>query len=696
MNDAYCQECHPDTHARWQESSHKFSSFNNIFYRFSVRETRRKAYEREGTVQDARFCAGCHDPVPFFSGAFDDPNYDDVNHPTAHAGITCTVCHSITEVRSPRGNSDYVIEEPIQYPFASSESKALRWLSNQLVKAKPGMHKKTYLKPIHKEAEFCGTCHKVHLPEAVNDYRWLRGQNHFDSYHLSGVSGHGVQSFYYPPVAQESCNGCHMGLRSSTDFGAKVVAGSDELQIKDHLFPAANTALPAVRGAPSWVNEAHREMLEGSVRVDIFGARKGTDLSAPLVAPLDEEAFRFEPGQSYVVDVVVRTLTLGHHLTQGTADSNQLWVEVEAGDDRGSFGRSGGLDEDGRVDPYAHFVNAYVLDRHGNRIDRRNAEDIYVALYNHQIPPGAADVLHYQLRVPERVEGEVWVKATLHYRKFDQTYVNYVYPDGAPAELPVTVLGQERYPREERTSPAKVDSWVRWNDYGIGNLRKPRVKNAEYELLAARDAFKKVVELGQPGGWLNVARTYIADRRFDAAAQALENARPHRPDLAYWTFDWLAGLINLENGYLDEAIDNFEAALKPTAETERRGFDFSKDYRLLNELATAYFERSKQARGDAQAQLRSALLDESVRLLDEVLKLDPENQRAHYTLSLVEMRRNNPEKAAAHRQAHQTYKVDEQARERIVSEHRAANPAVRAATEGIVIYSLHRPGAPGL
>ena len=54
---------------------------------------------------------------------------------------------------------------------------------------------------------------------------------------------------------------------------------------------------------------------------------------------------------------------MGHHLTQGTADSNQLWVEVTAGDDAGPFASSGELDEDRRVDPFAHFINSYVLDR---------------------------------------------------------------------------------------------------------------------------------------------------------------------------------------------------------------------------------------------------------------------------------------------------------------------------------------------
>ena len=79
LYDAYCQECHPDTHARWAESAHKFSSFNNDFYRFSVRETRRPLNGK--AVQDARFCA-VTTLFLFLSGAFDDPN---LMESTAHA-----------------------------------------------------------------------------------------------------------------------------------------------------------------------------------------------------------------------------------------------------------------------------------------------------------------------------------------------------------------------------------------------------------------------------------------------------------------------------------------------------------------------------------------------------------------------------------------------------------------------------------
>ena len=117
------------------------------------------AYGRDGSVKASRFCAGCHDPVPFFSGAFDDPKYDMTNHPTAQAGITCTSCHAIASVDSNVGNADYTIDEPIHYPFAYSTNRALQWINNQLVKAKPAFHNRTFLKPFMREEEFCGTCH---------------------------------------------------------------------------------------------------------------------------------------------------------------------------------------------------------------------------------------------------------------------------------------------------------------------------------------------------------------------------------------------------------------------------------------------------------------------------------------------------------------------------------------------------------
>ncbi|MGE3822101.1 MAG: multiheme c-type cytochrome [Isosphaeraceae bacterium] len=170
MMDDYCMKCHEDSYKGWFHSSHHFSSFNNKAYLFSVRETRQVSLKRDGDTRAARWCAGCHDPVPFFSGEFDDPNYDDVSTKSSQAGITCTVCHSISNVNSTRGNADYTIEEPQHYPFASSTNPILQWVNNTLVKAKPEMHKKTFLKPAIKQAVCCSRCHKVSVPYGLKHY----------------------------------------------------------------------------------------------------------------------------------------------------------------------------------------------------------------------------------------------------------------------------------------------------------------------------------------------------------------------------------------------------------------------------------------------------------------------------------------------------------------------------------------------
>lgn len=66
MNDQYCQQCHADVHRQWSDSVHRFSSFNNLPYLAAVMETREVALQRDGNVQASRWCAGCHDPAPFF------------------------------------------------------------------------------------------------------------------------------------------------------------------------------------------------------------------------------------------------------------------------------------------------------------------------------------------------------------------------------------------------------------------------------------------------------------------------------------------------------------------------------------------------------------------------------------------------------------------------------------------------------
>lgn len=712
-NDKYCIDCHPDVHETWAHSMHRFSSFNNPAYLFSVKNTRNAMFVRDGNVHGSRFCATCHDPVPFFGGEFDkprfdDPDYDLAHDPVAQAGITCTVCHAITHINSPRGNGDYTIEEPLHYPFAFSDNPVLKWVNHQLVKAKPAFHKKTFLKPLHKSPEFCGTCHKVHLPKALNAYKFLRGQDHYDAYHLSGVSGHGISSFYYPPKAVHNCNQCHMRTVKSDDFGAKVLDESGDLKVHSHQFPSANTGIPHLLKMPEWVNAKQVEFNDGVMRVDVFGVKKGGTIDGELTAPLKPSVPALAPGETYLVESVIRTMKMGHLFTQGTADSNEVWLDVKVTDGNGRvIGRVGGMREgDGEVDPWSHFVNAFVIDRNGNRIDRRNAEDIFIALYNHQIPPGAADVVHCRLAVPEDVVGPITFDAALRYRKFDTLYMRLFQGERFKRnDLPIMTLAQDRvvFPIAGQTldmpqDPGEFPLWQRWNDYGIGLLRKGASGSNKGELRQAEDAFAHVERLDRPDGPLNLARVYIKEGRLDEAVEALRRAAAHDPPAPPWSVDWFSGAVNKQNGRLDDAIRDYKSvlAMKDTPECRKRGFDFTEDYRVLDQTAQTIFERSKQERGEARAEARKALLEEAKALFEKALQYDPENVTAHYNLALIYSELGDAAKAAEHRKLHATYKPDDNARDRAIAAARIKYPAANHAAEAVVIYDLQRPGAYGL
>jgi tetratricopeptide (TPR) repeat protein len=665
MMDEYCAKCHADVANDHFHSAHKFSSFNNPAYLFSVRETRKAGMDKDGTVRASRWCAGCHDPVPFLSGAFDDPKFDDVNHKTAHAGITCTVCHAMTHINGTFGNGAYTLEQPAHYPFARSENSALQWINQQLVKAKPDFHKQTFLKPFHKTAEFCATCHKVSLPVELNHYKeFLRGQNHYDTYLLSGVSGHGVRSFYYPPQAKENCAACHMPLKPSGDFGAKDFDQSGERKVHNHRFPAANTGLFALlKEDPRFKQYAdgfqqtidmHTGYLKGTapdgsdkkIRIDIFGLKPG-NLDAKGLVQLRPDLPALQPGKSYVIEVVVRTLGLGHPFSQGTVDSNEIWVDFRATAGGVEIARNGATsnpDDSGPVDPWAHFINVLMLDRDGNRINRRNPQDIFTPLYDKQIPPGAAAVAHYRVDVPANATGPIELTARVRYRKFDYEYMKLVHGGKEPPKLPIVDMCSDTVvlplaggpPVSPQTAPIKP-AWQRWNDYGIGCFLEGGGKSGHFR--QAEEAFKKLLVLGEKDavaqGHLNLARLYLDEGRLNEAAQELDASSKCDPPAAPWSRAWFTALVNSENAtrkeHFDAVVTDLEKLLDPNAQPKDRGFDFTKDYVVWNKLAELLYKRRQYEPVGSDA--RREFLTRAVKAAERVLELDAEDVPAHDLLA---------------------------------------------------------------
>ncbi len=460
MMDEYCMKCHQDIYKDHLHSSHKFSSFSNPAYLFSVRETREVGKQRDGNVKASRWCAGCHDPIPFFGGVFEDPRTDpkydaerdklrleryleveDViagkkpaaDSKVSSAGVSCVVCHSMTHVNSQLGNGAYTIEESRHYPFAFSKNTFFQWINNQLIKSEPSFHKKTFLKPFHKTAEFCSTCHKVSLPVELNYYKeFLRGQNHYDTYLLSGVSGVGVRILLLSAQGENQlCPVPHADegeprlRRPRFRCGWQIESSQPWLPRRQHRPVRLAAARPEIRIDPPGARQGgsgarrlparhrpRRQRQEGSHRSlwrqGRRGDRRQTDRVATGIAGV-ETGPDLSRGSRGAHDRHRPSVHARARLTP--TRSGSISRPRAAARTIAHNGATANPDDTGEVDRWAHYINVLMLDRNGNRINRRNPQDIFTPLYNHQIPPGAASTLHYRLDVPADVTGPIELKA---------------------------------------------------------------------------------------------------------------------------------------------------------------------------------------------------------------------------------------------------------------------------------------------
>jgi tetratricopeptide (TPR) repeat protein len=160
---------------------------------------------------------------------------------------------------------------------------------------------------------------------------------------------------------------------------------------------------------------------------------------------------------------------------------------------------------------------------------------------------------------------------------------------------------------------------------------------------------------------------------------------------------WFNGLVNQQNGYLDKAISEFRSILDDRyPELDSRGFDFSKDYDVINALGETLFLRGKAERGAEHAGRQHEFFEEAAAVFERTLSLDSENVTAHYNLMLLYEKLGDATKAAEHRKLHDRYRPDPNATDRAISIQRRKNPAADHAAQAIVIYPLQRTGAPEL
>ncbi len=483
-------------------------------------------------------------------------------------------------------------------------------------------------------------------------------------------------------------------------------AGHDG-KIHSHRFPGANTALAVANQDAPQLDATMKFLQSGFMTVDIFavspvtGEKSETQMvrrknEAPeastgfavgeeaeqngpavlravgqLAAPIDRSAAKLEPGKTARVDVVVRTKKIGHFFPGGTVDSFDVWLELEGHDAKGrTIFWSGKVEDSGKgpVEAGAHFYRSFQLDAEGNPINKRNAFQARTALYVRLIPPGAADVAHFRVKVPEDAEGPITFTAKLNYRKFSWYYTQYSYAGQpkpgqdpallnkdhngleysfAKANIPANVSGaiKNRIPdvpvvtiaqatstvplgKAEWKTVAQLPDRERWNDYGIGLLLQGDLKGAE-------NAFRRVTEAAPQyaDGWLNVARALIQEGETEAAKPFIAKAL---------AVDSSLGRIYFFQAMIAKSDGDYDGALKALHTVVMK---YPRDRVAQNQIGRILF---------LKRQYKDAL-----QALDRVGDVDPEDLQMHYTRMLCYRGLGDGANAAREEKLFRRFKAEE-------------------------------------
>jgi len=685
-----CARCHADIVEQWSTSAHRFASFNNPFYEATINDMRSNAMsETEGVRKHvgyhpewggrtgmikSKWCSGCHDPAVMLAGKMTEPV--DRRSPQAQAGLTCLACHAIDKIHNQTGNGGFNVADEQEDPYLFAKASGDSWgafLHDVAIKAKPEAHKRQMLKPFFRESEFCSSCHKVSLTEAVNDYRWFRGQNEYDNWHDSGVAHNASRTFYLPPAAKV-CQDCHMPLEPAVrgDFAAK------DGQVRSHRFVAVNTALPMMRGDTDTIARIEKFLQDQKLRIEVFALADESTRAKRVTYVLDRSRPTLVAGETVLFDVVVRNMGVGHTFPGGTNDSNEGWIEFTVMNDRDEVLRqSGSIGDDGYVDSSAHFFRALIVDRKGMAIRKRNAQDMYAPVYVNVIGPGTAHTIHYRVQAPAEGVGQLKVRARLLWRKFDRAYTEFAFktnPDGfkqfkSCPDLPVTEIarhevtlrvvptgGQRTLDGVRDDDPSLADQWVRFNDYGIGLLLQADTKGAE-------QAFARVAQL-QPSsvdGPRNLARVAVQDGNLRAAYQQLlkcEELAPNDPQTA-----WQWGLVLQEDGQYAEAAKAYQRVLQNFPEDRSAWRNLGRTLYLGGEFKNA------------------------IDAFRKALEIDPEDRIAHYHVMLCARALGDDWEATRAQAAYQKYKLDDSADE-VTQAYRLKNTHDNRESQSIHVHDL--------
>jgi len=645
----YCSKCHQEAYSQWRQALHS-NSFRTPFYRTSV-----NILARTKGIEFTRHCDSCHNPIGVLSGALTQNSQ--VDRSFDEEGLTCTTCHSVTQLQPTVGNGGFVMG----VPAVTSDENGNRipgQVPYEVIFDHPERHAKTVMKDFLRTPEFCSACHKANLPTPLNDYKFIRAFTVFDEWQNSKFSKRNPLTFYTADLT--TCQNCHMKRSAPALFEVGQKNGT----FASHRWTAGNTAVPFYYGFDEQLQKTKEFLQSGTyLNVDLFAIKKvdpwtteNTSYSDGLIAPLGSVPFQLKSNDTVEAMVVVQNKNIGHSLIPEVRDLYEAWVEFEVKDNDGAeICHSGFLQADGSLDPRAHSFTNRPVNTDGEFVDNHKVWTIHSVAYDSTVPAGRSVLVRYQFRIPPNAKGPLNVTARVNYRHLRQSYLNNVFGKDHPAYPIIEIMERTRTlnlgenavtppapqsPAPQSAAPqnqaapnqaapnqaapnqavpnlASQDNpdWMRWNNFGIACLDQLQYADAV-------NAFATVVKLrpDYADGFTNIALTNILWEKYGSARVSLEKALALSPDNARALY--YMALVERRTGNSEAEVADLEKAVAqyPRSSDARR--ELGKSYYRLNRLQ------------DAKVQFET------------LQTIEPDDVAAHYNLSLIYARLGMDDKAS--------------------------------------------------
>lgn len=594
-----CGTCHTDAHAQWRQSAHG-NAFREPFYQKNVKDL-----QTQRGIEFTRHCESCHNPAALFAGAL--TKNSKVKRPFDDDGVSCIACHSIQSVTG-RGIGGYVMNEPALL-VKEDGARLLEGVTDQQVLDDIPSHRRAMMRPVLKQPEFCGACHKSQVPRELNDYKFLRAFMVADELQQSSFSKESPHPFYVRD--KETCNSCHMKREPAPLFDVSAKNGT----LVSHRWAAANTAIPFFYKWPEQLNAVNKFLENDALGIDIFAIRRkaANGASDEFIAPLNRRTFRISGGDRVTADVVITNKNIGHSFPPELRDFYEAYVEFIVSEDTGkAIYWSGFIKPDGYLDDSAHNYKTYLVKTDGTYNDKHHIWRTRAVSQNNQINSGRSDVARYQFQVPNGLQGAVRLTARVRYRRFTRVFSDYTL--GKSVDYPIVTMASTEYLMRIGDNPAlapnpndktAMPDWRRWNNYGIAlfdQRQYPLAIDAFTQAAAMDDKYRAMALINQAMGHLEL-------EQYDEAAKILDAVVKANPANARALFQ--QARIFIKRGQLEQAESNIRQVLAA----------YPRDRVSLQQLG----ELCKIKR-DYQGALEC---------FGKILEIDPEDLGAHYNLMLV-------------------------------------------------------------